>query len=110
MISCARRLISSQARFLFLTNNSEQTPIDLRRKLEHLGIEGLKDENFITSAMATAIFLSAQKPHATCFVVGGAGLTNELYKVGFSISETWAISRRAPLLGEHQSLLTTGWD
>ena len=22
----------------------------------------------------------------------------------------WAISRRAPLLGEHQSLLTTGWD
>ena len=36
--------------FLFLTNNSEQTPLDLVRKLEGLGIHGLREGNFITAA------------------------------------------------------------
>ena len=73
--------------FLFLTNNSEQTPLDLIRKLEGMGITGLTEENFITSAMATATFLANQKPGGTVYVIGGGGLINELYKAGFSISE-----------------------
>ncbi|MFW6366796.1 MAG: TIGR01457 family HAD-type hydrolase, partial [Spirochaetota bacterium] len=36
--------------FLFLTNNSEQTPVDLKLKLQHRGINDLTEENFITSA------------------------------------------------------------
>lgn len=82
-----KRLIDTKMKFLFLTNNSEQTPIDLLRKLEAMGVEGLTEENFITSAMATAIFLHEQKPKGTAFVIGGGGLINELYKAGFSISE-----------------------
>ena len=78
------KLISGNTKFLFLTNNSEQTPLDLARKLERLGIEGLREENFITSAMATAAFLHNQRPAGTVFVVGGGGLISELYKVGFS--------------------------
>jgi len=80
-------LVSIQTRFLFLTNNSEKTPLDLKRKLNGLGIKGLSEANFITSAMATAAFLHNQKPAGTVYVVGGGGLINELYKVGFSISE-----------------------
>ncbi len=82
------RLVERDEPFLFLTNNSEQTPIDLKLKLEHLGISGVKEENFITSAMATAMFLRDQKEGARVFVVGGGGLINDLYNVGFSISET----------------------
>jgi NagD protein len=82
------RLIDQKIPFLFLTNNSEQTPIDLKYKLEKRGIKGLTEQNFITSAMATAMFLKRQKPGATVFVVGGGGLINELYNVGFSISES----------------------
>lgn len=76
--------------FLFLTNNAEQTPLDLKLKLEGFGITGLTEDNFITSAMATAMFLKTQtrKPQPTAYVVGGAGLINELYNVGFSISES----------------------
>lgn len=81
------RLISKQTKFLFLTNNSEQTPLDLKRKLESLGVSGLQETNFITSAMATAAFLKTQKPGGTLYVIGGGGLMSELYKVGFSISE-----------------------
>lgn len=80
-------LIKNNIKFLFLTNNSEQTPLDLKLKLERMGIKGLTEENFITSAMATAIFLHSQSPKATAYVIGGAGLVNELYNVGFSISE-----------------------
>ncbi len=85
-----QRLHDTGTRFLFLTNNAEQTPLDLRLKLAGLGIEGLGEDNFITAAMATAMFLKNQnqKQHATAYVVGGGGLINELYNVGFSISET----------------------
>lgn len=84
------RLLATNTPFLFLTNNAEQTPLDLKLKLEGLGIEGLTPDNFITAAMATAMFLKNQnqKRHATAYVVGGGGLINELYNVGFSISES----------------------
>jgi NagD protein len=83
------RLLDTQTPFLFLTNNAEQTPLDLKLKLEGLGITGLTEDNFITAAMATAMFLKAQnrKANPTAYVIGGGGLMNELYKVGFSISE-----------------------
>ena len=58
------RLRASGAGLVFLTNNSEQTPLDLLRKLAGLDIHGLTEANFITSAMATAEFLAAQKPTA----------------------------------------------
>ncbi len=83
-----KRLIETNTKFLFLTNNSEQTPIDLRKKLESKGIHGVKEENFITSAMATAIFLHDQHPGGTAYVIGGGGLISELYNAGFSLSES----------------------
>ena len=82
-----KRLLREQTRFLFLTNNSEQTPVDLKRRLEQLGIQGVDEDNFITSAMATAMFLKQQNQGSTAYVVGGGGLASELYKAGFSISE-----------------------
>jgi NagD protein len=81
------RLRDSQTPFLFLTNNSEQRPLDLVRKLESLGIHGLSEENFITAAMATAQFLASQKPGGTAYVVGGPALASELYSVGYSLTE-----------------------
>ena len=72
---------------MFLTNNSEQTPLDLVRKLAGLGIHDLTERNFITSAMATAEFLASQKPHGTAYVIGGGGLSAELYKIGYSITD-----------------------
>lgn len=74
--------------FLFLTNNSEQTPLDLKLKLEKRGVQGVETENFITSAMATALFLRSQQKGGTAYVIGGGGLINELYNAGFSLTET----------------------
>ncbi len=74
--------------FLFLTNNSEQTPLDLARKLEGMGIHDLTADNFITAAIATAQFLHAQRPHSTAYVLGGPGLATAVYNVGYSITES----------------------
>lgn len=73
-------------RFLFLTNNSQQTPLDLQRKLDSLGIE-VGIDHFYTSAMATAAFLHGQRPGGTAYVIGDAGLTHALYEVGYSITD-----------------------
>ena len=74
--------------FLFLTNNSEQAPPDLKIRLEERGIRGVEEENFITSAMATALFLKSQQKGGTVYVIGGDGLSSELCRAGFSLTET----------------------
>ncbi len=82
------RMRDAEVNFLFLTNNSEQTPRDLVRKLAGLGIHGLGEENFITSAMAAAQFVASQRPGGSAYVIGGAGTTAELYGVGYSLTES----------------------
>jgi len=72
--------------FLFLTNNSQWTPRDLRHRLDRLGVS-VDEAAFHTSALATASFLHQQKPTGTAYVIGGAGLTNALYDVGYTLTE-----------------------
>lgn len=73
--------------FLFLTNNSRPTPIDIQLKLKELGIE-VDAENIYTSAMATAQFLSHQKENPTAYILGEGGLLSAFYSQGIAISET----------------------
>ena len=48
--------------FLFLTNNSGQTPLELRLKLKNMGLD-VDESHFYTSALATAKFVSEQTHH-----------------------------------------------
>ncbi len=80
------RLQAGGHRFLFLTNNSQWTPRDLRHRLENLGIS-VPETAFHTSALATAEFLRQQRPGGTAYVIGGAGLTNALYEAGYTLTE-----------------------
>ena len=81
-------LLESGRRFLFLTNYPSQTPGDLASRLAGSGIE-VPASYFFTSAMATAEFLDKQAgARRRAFVVGEGALVHELYKIGFTISET----------------------
>lgn len=80
-------LKDSKKSFLFLTNSSERSPRELQEKLHRMGIE-VGSEHFYTSALATAQFLSKQKPYGSAFVIGEPGLTSALYDVGFSMNDT----------------------
>lgn len=78
-------LISSDKKFVFLTNSSERTPKELKEKLQRMGIDVDKD-SFYTSALATAMFLSSQKPRGSAYIVGDAGLINALYNIGYTMN------------------------
>jgi NagD protein len=69
--------------YLFLTNASQRTPKELHEKLDRLGIH-VKEEHFYTSALATAAFLSSQRPNGSAFIIGDAGLIHALYSVGYT--------------------------
>jgi NagD protein len=70
--------------FLFLTNNSQRTRLDVATKLQRLGIDA-EERHVFTCAMATARFLAQQKPNGTAFVIGEGGLLTALHNNGYAI-------------------------
>jgi NagD protein len=70
--------------FMFLTNNSQRTRLDVATKLQRLGIDA-EDRHVFTCAMATARFLAQQKPNGTAFVIGEGGLLTALHNNGYAI-------------------------
>ena len=73
-------------KFLFLTNSSERSPRELQMKLARLGLD-VPEEHFYTSALATATFLSTQRPGCSAYVIGEPGLINALYNAGITMNE-----------------------
>ncbi|MDV6014560.1 HAD-IIA family hydrolase [Haloechinothrix sp. LS1_15] len=72
--------------FLVLTNNSIYTPRDLRARLQVTGLD-VPEDAIWTSALATAKFLSWQRPDGSAFVIGEAGLTTALHEAGYVLTE-----------------------
>ena len=72
--------------YLFLTNSSERSPAELRQKLGRMGLD-IPEENFYTSALATAKFLQSQAPGGSAYVIGAPGLLNALYSAGITMNE-----------------------
>lgn len=79
-------LKASGKKFLVLTNNSIFTPRDLHARLLRSGID-VPESAIWTSALATADFLSDQRPGGSAYVVGEAGLTNALHEVGYVMTD-----------------------
>lgn len=72
--------------YLFLTNNSRYTPKELQLKLQRMGLD-VPEEHFYTSALATAAFIHEQRPEASAYVLGEAGLLNALYDAGIIMND-----------------------
>lgn len=70
--------------FLFMTNNSQRTPIDTVNKVARMGIN-IEEKNVYTSAMATAFFLSFMKPQGSAYVLGEGGLITSLSQHGYTL-------------------------
>ena len=80
------RLREKDYKFLILTNNSRYTPSDLQHRMNDAGIE-IEAQHFFSSAMATAHFVSSQKPRGRAFVLGGTGLYQALHEAGYSFTD-----------------------
>jgi NagD protein len=95
-----RYLQDNDIPYLFLTNNSTYTPLDVVVKIRKLNIE-TTTEHVYTSAMATAQFVHQQRPDGTAFIIGEGGLLTALSEVNY------AISREKPdyvIVGEGRTL------
>ncbi len=73
-------------KYLFLTNSSERSPLELQHKLERFGIS-IDKQHFYTSALATAAFLKSQHPEGSAYVLGEAGLINAIYEAGYTMND-----------------------
>lgn len=80
------RLNARGAEYLVLTNNALYTPGDLAHRLSSIGLD-IPAGRIFTSAMATAQFLSSQKPNGTAFVIGESGLTGAIHEAGYVITD-----------------------
>jgi len=79
-------LYRENKKFLFLTNSSERSPLELSQKLLRLGLE-VDESHFYTSALATARFLRHQAPNCSAYVIGAPGLFNALYDAGVTMND-----------------------
>jgi NagD protein len=79
-------LHKNNKRYLFLTNSSERSPLELKQKLARLGLD-VGEEHFYTSALATASFVASQTPGGSAYVIGAAGLINALYDAGITMND-----------------------
>lgn len=79
-------LYKENKNFLFLTNSSERSPLELKEKLRRLGLD-IDENHFYTSALATARFLSSQSPGCSAYVIGEPGLINALYDEGITMND-----------------------
>ena len=70
-------LVRADIPFLFLTNNSQRTRLDIAIKIQRMGFKVSKDHIY-TCAMSTARFISKQKSNPTALVLGEGGLMHAL--------------------------------
>lgn len=79
-------LYKEDKEFLFLTNSSARTPLELKLKLHDMGLD-VDESHFYTSAQATAKFVAQQEHHCSAYVIGQPGLVGALYEAGVVISD-----------------------
>lgn len=84
---CLNHLQEQGVPFILATNNSTKTPRQYMAKLSAMGIE-VSDEHILTSALATAMYLSqVAPPRARVYVIGEEGLICSVKEQGFLITE-----------------------
>lgn len=72
--------------YALLTNNSGKTQAQYVEKLARMGVDGVPPERILTSAIATASYLSTNYPAGTrVYVVGMDGIRAALEEVGFDV-------------------------
>lgn len=79
------KIKASGKKYLFITNNSSKSVDAYVQKLAHFGIKA-SENDFLTSSMATALYLRENHPGKKLYVCGTESLKAELRKNGFTVT------------------------
>jgi len=85
-VKFVQNLANKKIPYLFVTNNSSQTPEAVVNKLTAMNIPATTDQ-VMTSSIATARYIQKQSEKANCFVIGEEGLVKALENEGLTVSE-----------------------
>lgn len=81
------QLVKNQLPYLFVTNNSSQTPEQVAEKLTQFNIHA-NTESVFTTSQATANFIWEKKQEAKVYFIGEEGLRQALQKRGLELVES----------------------
>lgn len=81
-----KRLVENKIPYLFVTNNSSQTPEEVAAKLVTMDIPATKEQVF-TSSLATANLIRNEKADAKVYMIGEEGLQTALQNAGLELVE-----------------------
>lgn len=76
--------------YYFITNNAMRTHAQNREKMEQMGFHGIRDEDFFTSAMASAAYAKRYLKGDKAYYIGQEGMREALIEQGFMIDEKQA--------------------
>lgn len=85
-IKFIQKLALENIPYLFVTNNSSQTPEVVVDKLTKMKVPVTVDQ-VMTSSLATAKYIKEQNEQARCFVIGESGLYTALENEGLTIQD-----------------------
>ena len=80
------RLKENNIPYLFVTNNSSRTPVQVAEKLNQFRISA-EPEQVFTASMATANYIFERHQKATIYMIGEEGLRLALEEKGFTLVE-----------------------
>ena len=91
-------ILSHNAKYVFVTNNSSKSVADYVKKVEKMGIKANED-NFFTSTNASVMLLKKTYQGALIYAQGTASFIKELKDGGLNITTVYDKSAKAILLG-----------
>lgn len=83
-VEAVNELRNREYKTIFLTNNSTKSRKQYRSRLSRMGLE-VEDSEIMTSARATAVYLSEEVEGGSCYVLGEDGLRRELREENIDI-------------------------
>lgn len=94
-------------RVAYITNNASRTAASVADQLSRLGLTVAADDVVTSPQAATRVLAKLVPAGATVLVVGGDGLTDEVQKAGFVVTDSAEHSPAAVIQGFHPSV---GWE
>ncbi len=90
-IEFTNELIKKEIPFLFVTNNSSATELDVVDKLNNMGYNTTVN-NILTTAYATAKYISLNIKNAKVLMIGSSGLYSALKNESIEITDDYSIA------------------
>ncbi len=86
VVELLQKIRNEGGRYAFITNNPSKSVKDYIIKLNGLGIDGVKEENFFTSAQAAIMILRERFNDALIYAQGTKSLLEELQSNGLNVT------------------------